>query len=152
MLVLRGQHGAKCRNRRHEEICGRREFDELLGYSEYRPPPPCRVIGKRLIHPSGAVTGRLPDDRVEPGATTPPPAGRSLPMIVVQRRKLQWSTALPTSDHPGRQEFPIHSEPCCLLLNKPAKLGTFCSKRLNTMYEPLRIHGAAICGGPAAVG
>ena len=39
---------------------------ELFGYRERRPPVAGRVVRIRLIHLAGAVTGRLPDDRVKP--------------------------------------------------------------------------------------
>src|SRR5215472_13187206 len=61
-----GQYRAQCGDRRHEEIGGSRQHDELLRHFERRPPVPYRIVRKRLVHLADAIAGRLADDRVKP--------------------------------------------------------------------------------------
>jgi len=68
----------------------------------------------------------------------------SKPGIVAQRCAFQRSTAPPAADYPGGEQFPIHSEPRCLLGDEFAEFGHFLLEapkyHVRTVAHPRRRH------------
>src|SRR5262249_13861066 len=63
--LSRRQHTAQRRNRRHKEIGGGGQLDELFRHRQRRPPAAGRIVRIGLIHHAHAAALRLADDRVD---------------------------------------------------------------------------------------